>query len=130
MLSSVFLSGRLGEIKADDPNVRYIEVDRTGNYGGHSRFVTEKIPVMSIAPTDSFFYTAPVGANIILKGSIYVDDNGFIGIIDEVDEITLASDNPRIKTEITCEGKVAKPLKKKAKAKKKSQTKAKAKKKK
>ena len=84
MLSSVFLSGRLGEIVG--PKTRYVEIDRVIP-GPSGRFETDKFPVRSMLATAGPFMKASVGTFIVLKGRLECDSDGKLIIVDELDEI-------------------------------------------
>ncbi|MBP5092281.1 MAG: hypothetical protein J6328_07010 [Bacilli bacterium] len=84
MLSSVFLSGRLGEIIG--PKTRYVEIDRVIP-GPGGRFETDKFPVRSMLAAEGPFMKANVGTFVVLKGRLEIDEQGKILIIDELDEI-------------------------------------------
>ncbi|MBO4540685.1 MAG: hypothetical protein J5736_01750 [Bacilli bacterium] len=84
MLSSVFLSGRLGEVK--DNRTRIVEVEHLIP-GPMGRFAVSKLPVRSPLP-DTLLVKASAGALIVLKGRLEADEkDGTLYIIDEVDEI-------------------------------------------
>ncbi len=83
MISSVFVSGRLGEKISD--NLRYVEVDRPIPEKG--KFVTDSFLVKSQSYESSPFIKEPKGAYICFKGRIENDlDHGLI-IVMEIDEM-------------------------------------------
>ncbi|MBQ2052770.1 MAG: hypothetical protein VZR76_04820 [Candidatus Enteromonas sp.] len=84
MLSSVFLSGRLGE--KISPKTRYVEIDRVIP-GPTGHFETDKFPVRSMLATEGPFMKAAVGTFVVLKGRLETDEDGKIVIVDELDEI-------------------------------------------
>lgn len=84
MLSSVFLSGRLGPLS--ESNVRLVEVDRVipeqgGRYGVFS------FPVRCPLSKGSCFFTAKPGSSIVLKGRLEMDKEIGLLIVSEVEEI-------------------------------------------
>ncbi len=84
MLSSVFLSGRLGEKK--DAATRIVEVDHLIP-GPGGRYLISSIPVRSMVP-ESMLLKAKKGSLIILKGRLQSDErDGSLYIVDEIDEI-------------------------------------------
>lgn len=84
MLSSVFLSGRLGEVK--DDRTRIVELDHVIP-GPSGRFGVTKVPVRSMM-SDSLLVKAKAGALIILKGRLEANEkDGILTVIDEMDEI-------------------------------------------
>jgi hypothetical protein len=84
MMSSVTLSGRLGEILA--PNARFVEVDRLVFTPLGGRYETDRFVVVSPGE-NTLLLSSPEGALIYLKGRIETAENfGFV-IIDELDEI-------------------------------------------
>lgn len=83
MISSVYMSGRLGDKINDE--FRYIEVDRMFDDRGDRKLVTDKFPVRSMVK--GRFYDYPNGAMIILKGRIEMDEKLGLVIVDELDEI-------------------------------------------
>ena len=83
MISSIFLSGRLGELIS--PTCRYVEVDRPIPENG--RFITDKFVVKSQCTQINPFMKEPVGSYICLKGRLEVDDKLGIIIIIEIDEM-------------------------------------------
>ncbi len=84
MLSSLFLSGRLGEVK--DEKTRIVEVEHVIP-GPTGRFATSRIPVRALAP-ESLLVKAKAGSLIVLKGRIEADEkDGILYVVDEIDEI-------------------------------------------
>lgn len=86
MLSSVFLSGRLGDVFG--PRMRYVEIERviTGADGtGH--FGVSKIPVRAQCLETNRFLKEPDGAYICLKGRIESDPEYGLIIVSELDEM-------------------------------------------
>ena|SRR5574344_1284431 len=84
MMSSVTLSGRLGEVIA--PNARFVEVDRLVFTPLGGRYETDRFVVVSPGE-NTLLLTSPIGALIYLKGRIEIAESfGFV-IIDELDEI-------------------------------------------
>ncbi len=84
MLSSVFVSGRLGKIIG--PKTRYVEVDRVIP-GPSGHYETDLIPVRSMLCVDGPFMKAKAGTFIVFKGRIETDEKGQLILIDELDEI-------------------------------------------
>ena len=83
MISSVFVSGRLGEKLSH--NLRYVEVDRPVPEKG--KFVTDSFLVKSQSYESSPFLKEPTGSYICFKGRIEKDvEHGFI-IVIEIDEM-------------------------------------------
>lgn len=84
MLSSVYLSGRLGEIIA--PKTRHVEVDRVVP-GPTGHYETDKFIVRSMLAVDGPFMKLPAGTLIILKGRLETDPKLGLIIVDEIDEL-------------------------------------------
>lgn len=84
MLSSVFASGRVGEVI--DPTTRYIEIDRMVP-GPTGRFDTQKFPVRAALGKTSRFMQAPDGALVIFKGRIEEDPTLGMVLVEELEEI-------------------------------------------
>ncbi len=83
MISSVFVSGRLGEKLSS--NLRYVEVDRPIPENG--KFVTDSFLVKSQSYESSPFLREPNGSYICFKGRIEKDKtHGFL-IVIEIDEM-------------------------------------------
>ena len=83
MISSIFLSGRLGESIGEDG--RYVEVDRVIPGPGGS-YVTDAFPVFTPLRNGPLLKAAK-GSLVILKGRVEIDkEKGFV-IIDEIDEV-------------------------------------------
>lgn len=84
MLSSVFISGRLGELINE--NYRYVEIDRVAydNFGG-GKYEVDKIPVRSMEK--GRFYSYKTGSLIILKGRIEMDPELGLVVVDEIHEL-------------------------------------------
>lgn len=84
MMSSVTLSGRLGEVIA--PNARFVEVDRLLLTPLGGRYRTDRFVVVS-PNANTLLLTSKEGALIYLKGRIEISETfGFV-IVDELDEI-------------------------------------------
>lgn len=84
MISSVFVSGRLGDALGE--KTRYVEVDRVVP-GPSGLYETDKFPVRTMLCKDGLFMTAKKGAYITLKGRIENDPELGLVIVDEIDEI-------------------------------------------
>lgn len=84
MLSSIFLSGRLGEVKGD--HIREVEVDRVVP-GPSGRFETDSFLVRSQNGLGTEFFAAKKGSLIVLKGRLEVDPVHGVVIVSEIDEI-------------------------------------------
>ena len=84
MLSSVFVSGRLGEIIEE--KTRYVEVDRVIP-GPTGHYEVDRFPVRSMLAIHGPFMTQPVGTYICFKGRLEVDPRLGLIIVDEIDEI-------------------------------------------
>lgn len=84
MLSSVFISGRLGDPISKD--MRYVEVDRIVP-GPTGKYAVDLIPVKSELAPSSLFHTAPKGSTIVIKGRLEADPIKGLIIVDEIDEI-------------------------------------------
>jgi hypothetical protein len=84
MLSSVFVSGRLGEIIG--PKTRFVEVDRTIP-GSSGRYEVDKFIVRSMLCVDGPFMKLPCGTFIVLRGRLEQDPKHGLIIVDEVDEL-------------------------------------------
>lgn len=83
MISSIFVSGRLGPIIKE--NMRYVEVDRPIPEKG--RFITDSFPVKAQALETAPFMKEPDGAYICFKGRVEKDaELGMIFVI-EIDEM-------------------------------------------
>jgi hypothetical protein len=86
MLSSFYLSGRLGEVISRE--MRYIEVDRVvPNDCG--RFVVDRFPVRAMTGPSGHFMKSPKGALINCKGRLECDEKEGLYLVDEMDEIFL-----------------------------------------
>lgn len=84
MLSSVFLSGRLGKLIR--PNLRYVEIDRVvpekcGSYE------VDRVKVRSMLSEKSQFYTALEGSGVVIKGRLQVDEEEGLIVVAEIEEI-------------------------------------------
>ena len=84
MLSSVFVSGRLGEAVGKD--VRLVEVDRVLS-GAGGKFKVDAFPVRCLLGKSTLFFKAKEGSLIVLKGRLERDQDLGIVIVDEIDEI-------------------------------------------
>jgi hypothetical protein len=84
MLSSVFVSGRLGDII--DGKTRYVEIDRVVP-GASGHFETDLIPVRSMLTIEGSFIKGAKGSFIVFKGRIERDPKLGLILIDELDEI-------------------------------------------
>lgn len=84
MLSSIFLSGRLG--KARDEDTREVLLERLiPGPTGHLK--VDRIPVKAPLSLNARFMKAPEGSLIVLKGRLELDEEGHLIIVDEIDEI-------------------------------------------
>lgn len=84
MLSSVFVSGRLGEVI--EPKTRFVEVDRMVP-GASGRYEVDKFIVRSMLCSDGPFMKLPVGTFIVIRGRLEQDPKLGLIIVDEVDEL-------------------------------------------
>jgi hypothetical protein len=84
VISSVFLSGRLGKVVK--PKVRYVEVDRVIP-GPTGTFEVDRFPVKSMLSVDGPFMKMPEGSYICLKGRLEMDSELGLVIVDEIDEL-------------------------------------------
>lgn len=83
MISSVFVSGRLG--KPVTERIRYVEVDRPIPESG--KFVTDSFLVRSQSYESSPFMKEPVGSYICFKGRIEKDEKYGLIFVIEIDEM-------------------------------------------
>ncbi len=86
MLSSIFMSGRLGEVIGE--KMRIVEVDRVIP-GPSGYYETDRFPVRTMSGSKSIFMRAKVGSYVTLKGRIEGDEKYGVIIIAELDEILL-----------------------------------------
>lgn len=84
MLSSVFVSGRLG--KRLTPEIRLVEVDSVLP-GPGGRFKVDSFPVLCPLSPSSLFFSAKDGSLIVIKGRLENDKAMGLVIVDEIDEI-------------------------------------------
>lgn len=84
MLSSVFVSGRLGKQLSEQ--VRLVEVDRVVP-GAGGKFKIDQFPVVCHLSPSSLFFTANEGSLIVLKGRLEKHKEFGTVIVDEIDEI-------------------------------------------
>ncbi len=84
MISSIFVSGRLGKYVGE--GIRLLEVDRLvpSNQG---RYETDLIPVRSMLSESSTFYRANDGTLAIIKGRLETDKKHGLIVVAEVEEI-------------------------------------------
>ena len=83
MISSIFMSGRLGN-KLDD-RTRYVEVDRP--IPSDRGFVTDRFIVRSHALSRTAFITQPNGAYICFKGRVEQDETLGVIFVLEMEEM-------------------------------------------
>lgn len=84
MISSVFLSGRLGKVL---PNgLRIVEVDRVLPLDG-GKYVTDYFKVRSMLNETSSFYRGKEGCLVIIKGRLEMDEKEGLIIIGELEEV-------------------------------------------
>jgi hypothetical protein len=83
MISSVFVSGRLGEVI--DKHCRYVEVDRVVP-GETGHYATDRFVVKSPMSSGSFIKAAD-GSYICFKGRLEMDAKLGLVIVNEMDEI-------------------------------------------
>lgn len=83
MISSVFVSGRLGKVIGEKK--RYVEVDRVIP-GPSGRYEVDYFPVRTMQSKDGVFMKSKDGSLITLKGRIEMEDGDMV-IVDEIDEI-------------------------------------------
>ncbi len=86
MISSVFLSGRLGKVIAE--RIRYVEVDRVIP-GPSGHYETDQFPVRTMLSKDGVFMKAKEGTYVTLKGRLEMDPAHGLLIVNELDEILL-----------------------------------------
>ena len=84
MLSSVYISGRLSEAVGE--NARIVEVD-SPIPSTEGKFLVHRIPVICHMTRKSFFFVAPNGSLIVLKGRLESHPEWGLVVIDEIDEI-------------------------------------------
>jgi hypothetical protein len=84
MISSVFMSGRLGKVLK--PGMRYVELDRLIP-GPTGHFAIDKIPVKSQSFEEDSFLSEPEGAYICLQGRLETDPDYGIIVVIEVSEM-------------------------------------------
>lgn len=84
MLSSVYIAGKLGEILAD--GVRLVDVDGLLP-GPDGAFKSFSIPVYSNMGRGSYFFEAPRGSLVIVKGRLEPKEGMGLVVINEIDEI-------------------------------------------
>ncbi len=84
MLSSVFVTGVLAENKGD--GVRIVDVE---SYipGPSGFFQTQHIPVYCRLGAKTFFFTAPSGSLITVKGRLELKEPYGLVVVNEIDEI-------------------------------------------
>lgn len=86
MISSVFVSGRLAE--SPFPGYRYIEVERPVP-DSKGQFKTDRFLVRDALAGHSMVSILPVGAQVVFKGRIEIDDKyGFVIVEELVETIT------------------------------------------
>lgn len=83
MISSVFVSGRLGEKK---PPFRYVEVDRLVP-SDDGKFLVDRFLVRSCFGADTPFMKLPSGSYVCFKGRLESDERHGLVIVDEMDEV-------------------------------------------
>lgn len=83
MISSVFLSGRLGDVIND--KMRYVEVDRPVPESG--KFITDSYIIKSQTFESGPFMKEPKGSYICLKGRLEKDPSLGLIIVVEIDEM-------------------------------------------
>lgn len=84
MISSVFISGRLGKILK--PGLRYVEIDRVIP-GPTGHFEIDRIPVKSQSFETDAFSKEPDGSYICLKGRLETDSEYGLIVVIEVSEM-------------------------------------------
>lgn len=84
MISSIFVSGRLGKYIGD--GIRLLEVDRLVP-SKQGKYETDLIPVRSMLSESSTFYKAGDGTLAIIKGRLEMDKDHGLLIVAEVEEI-------------------------------------------
>lgn len=84
MLTSVYISGRLGD--SAGKNVRYVEVESPLVGTGGKRRI-ELIPVYTPLGKSAFFFKAKKGAFIIVKGRLEKNDEFGLYVHSEIEEI-------------------------------------------
>lgn len=84
MISSVFMSGRLGKVLKK--GIRYVELDRLVP-GPTGHFAIDKIPVKSQSFEEDSFMQEPEGAYICLQGRLETDPDLGIVVLLELSEM-------------------------------------------
>ncbi len=84
MLTSVYISGRLGD--SAGKNVRYVEVESPLVGTGGKRRI-DLIPVYTPLGKSVFFFKAKKGAFIIVKGRLEKNDEFGLYVHSEIEEI-------------------------------------------
>ena len=84
MLSSVYIAGKLGAKLGD--GIRLVEVEGLVP-GPDGAFTGTSIPVYSKMAKRSFFFEAPEGSLIIVKGRLENRPGTGLIVINEIDEI-------------------------------------------
>lgn len=84
MLTSVYISGRLGD--SAGKNVRYVEVESPLVGTGGKRRI-DLIPVYTPLGKSAFFFKAKKGAFIIVKGRLEKNDEFGLYVHSEIEEI-------------------------------------------
>ena len=84
MLSSVFISGRLGDSISED--IRYVEVDAVIP-GPSGKYETFLLPVTCPHCKSAYFYAAKKGSLIILKGRLETRPEFGLLVALEIEEI-------------------------------------------
>lgn len=92
MLSSVYLSGRLGQVV--EPRIRYVELDRVVP-GPSGRYSVDQVLVRTDLSPEGAFMKSPAGSLIVLKGRLEVDPKHGLLIVNEIDEIFPLSKNAK-----------------------------------
>lgn len=83
MLSSIYLAGSLGENV--EKGIRIVEVE--SYIPGKEGFVTQRIPVLCRLLPGSYFFTAPKGSLVIVKGRLENHEKYGLVVVNEIDEI-------------------------------------------
>lgn len=84
MISSIFLSGRLGKILPD--GIRVVEVERVLPEDG-GKYVTDYFPVRSMMNESSSFYKGKEGSLVVIKGRLEMDKTHGLIIVGELEEV-------------------------------------------
>ena len=88
MLSSIFISGTLGKNLGD--GFRMVDV-QSPTPGSNGKFPVFHLPILCKMLPKSYFFTAPEGSLITLKGRLEMHEQRGLIIVNELDEIYSAN---------------------------------------